>query len=62
MFKVKPESRELAINALNLYIETLKNHNPLPLKKWNFNKLKRIQLFFPIIFYYFFFLVMVMVV
>lgn len=34
---------------INSYIETLKNQNPLPLKKWNFNKLKRIQLFFPII-------------
>ena len=31
------------------YINTLKNNKLIPLKKWNFNKLKRIQLFYPII-------------
>ena len=34
---------------INKYIETLKSAKALPLKKWNFNKLKRIQLFYPII-------------
>ena len=34
---------------INKYIETLKNASVLPLKKWNFNKLKRIQLFYPVV-------------
>ena len=34
---------------INRYIETLNQANVLPLKKWNLSKLKRIQLFYPII-------------
>ncbi len=36
------------LSFINEYIQTLASYTPLSLKKWKFSKLKRIQLFYPI--------------
>lgn len=45
------QARDFANNEdlsfINLYIQQLSNYSPLHIKKWNFAKLKRIQLLYP---------------
>ena len=41
---------------INQYIDSLKGYSPLNTKKWNFSKLIRIQLFYPLLFLFLIFI------